>query len=233
MKNFKQIVLNEINQYKQANTDGIFKYYIEGNNYNQYIALYPIKAGVFDVNITALPLDKLKEIYGLFLMDFKIVREIMDLYMFHMDNTQLTTTVSHQPTFDIENFRADSFNYEMMVPLKDRNVIANRETFYTVRKGYNVYPSVQLVMRFIVKDDEFEPILDIYLPLARKERFLVSITKNYNMKAIDEIIKKAIRQRVLCLLTTKKIKMFTRQDIKAADFDDIGRYMTLIAMDSI
>jgi hypothetical protein len=233
MKNFKQIVLNEINEYKEAHKEGIFKYYIEENNYTQYMTLNKIKADVFEVNVTALNLNMLKAIYGLFSIDFKIVREIVDLYMSHMDNTQLTTTVSHQPTFDIENFHADSFNYEMMVPLKDRNVIANKETFYTVRKGYNIYPSVQIAMRFIVKGDEFEPIMDIYLPTARRERFLVSIKPDYNIQLIDDIIKKAIRQRVLCLLTTKKIKLFSRQDIKSAEFDDIGRYMTLIAMDTI
>lgn len=233
MKNFKQIVINEINEYKKAHQEGIFKYFIEENNYTQYMTLSQIKADVFEVNVTALNLNMLKEIYGLFSMDFKIVREIVDLYMSRMENTQLTTTVSHQPTFDIENFHVDSFNYEMMVPLKDRNVIANKETFYTIRKGYNIYPSVRLVMRFIVKGDHFEPILDIYLPTARKERFLLSVTPDYNMQSIDDIIKKAIRQRVLCLLTTKKIKLFSRQDIKSAEFDDIGRYMTLIAMDTI
>jgi hypothetical protein len=233
MKNFKKIVLEQIEQYKRANRDGVFKHYIEDNNYKEYITFQPVKNGVFDVKVTALPLDKLKEIYGSYSMNFEVVREIMDLYMSHMHNTQLTTTVEHQPTFDIENFWADSFNYEMMVPLKHRHVIANKETFYTIRKGYNVYPSVQVVMRFIVKGDHFEPFLDIYLPLACKERFLVSIGKDYSIPAVEEIMKKAIRQRVLCLLTTKKIKMFSRQDIRAAEFEDIGRYMTLIAMDSI
>lgn len=233
MKNFKEIVLEQIKQYKEDNQDGIVKHRIEDNNYTQYITLHAIRSGVFDVKVTALPLDVLKEIYGMFSMNFEVVREIMDLYMSHMHNTQLTTTVEHQPTFDIENFWADSFNYEMMVPLKHRHVIANKETFYTIRKGYNTYPSVQVVMRFIVKGDHFEPILDIYLPLACKERFLVSIKKDYSIAAVEEIMKKAIRQRVLCLLTTKKIKMFSRQDIRAAEFEDIGRYMTLIAMDSI
>lgn len=233
MKNFKKIVLEQIDQYKRAGRDGVFKHYIEDNNYKEYITFQPIKNGVFDVKVTALPLDKLKEIYGSYSMNFEIVREVMDLFMSHMENTQLTTTVEHQPTFDIENFWADSFNYEMMVPLKHRHVIANKETFYTIRKGYNTYPSVQVVMRFVVKDDHFEPFLDIYLPLACKERFLVSIKHDYNINAIDEIMKKAIRQRVLCLLTTKNIKMFSRQDIRAAEFEDIGRYMTLIAMDSI
>jgi hypothetical protein len=233
MKNFKQIVLNEINEYKESRKEGIFKCYIEENKYNQYMTFNQIKADVFEVNVTALNLDMLKEIYGLFSIDLKIVREIVDLFMSHMDNTQLTTTVNNQLTFDIENFWADSFYYEMLVPLKHRQVIANRENFYTVLKGYNVCPSVQVVMRFVVKGDHFEPFLDIHLPLACKERFLVSIKHGYNITAIDEIMKKAIRQRVLCLLTTKKIKLFSRQDIRSADFDDIGRYMTLIAMDSI
>lgn len=233
MKNFKQIVLNEINEYKEARKEGIFKCYIEENNYNQYMTFNQIKSDVFEVKVTALNLDILKEIYGLFSIDLKIVREIVDLFMSHMDNTQLTTTVNNQLTFDIENFWADSFYYEMLVPLKHRQVIANRENFYTGMKGYNVCPSVKVVMRFIVKGDHFEPFLDIYLPLACKERFLVSIKHDYNITVIDEIMKKAIRQRVLCLLTTRKIKMFSRQDIKLADFDDIGRYMTLIAMDAI
>lgn len=233
MKNFKQTILNEINEYKEANKEGTFKYYIDENNCTQYITLNKIKANVFDVNISSLKIDMLKDIYKLFSIDFKIVREIVDLYMSHMHNTQLTTSVSHQPTFDIENFYADSFNYEMMVPLKDRNVIANKETFYTVRKGYNIYPSVQIIMRFVVTGDQFEPMLDIFLPTARKERFLVRVKPDYNIQLIDDIIKNAIRQRVLCLLTTKKIKLFSRQDIKSAEFDDIGRYMTLLSMDAI
>lgn len=233
MKNFKQTVLNNIKDYQDSGKEGDFKYYIEENNYEQYMTLHQIKSDVFDVKVTALSLDKLKYIYGLFSMNFNVVREVMDLFMSHMDNTQLTTTVHNQLTFDIENFWADSFYYEMLVPLKHRQVIANRENFYTGLKGYNVCPSVQVVMRFIVKGDHFEPFLDIYLPLACKERFLVSIKHDYNITAIDELMKKAIRQRVLCLLTTRKIKMFSRQDIKSADFDDIGRYMTLIAMDAI
>lgn len=233
MKNFKQIVLNEINEYKEAHKEGVFKYYIEENNYTQYMTLNKIKADAFEVNVTALNLNMLKAIYGLFSMDFSVVKEVVDLYMSHMENTQLTTTVNHQPTFDIENFRPDSYDYEMMIPLKDRNVIANKETIYTVRKGYNVYPSVQVSMRFYVNGENFFPFLNINLPLARKERFLVKVDEHYNIQVVDEIIKKAIRQRVLCLLTTKRIKMFSRQDIREANFEDIGRYMTLIAMDSI
>jgi len=233
MKNFKEIVLSQIQAYKEEKKEGIVKYYIEENNYQEVIRINHFKKDIFEIDLTGLKLDILKEIYALFSMDFNVVKEIVDLYMSHMENTQLTTTVSHQPTFEIENFRPDSFDYEMMIPLKDRNVIANKETIYTVLKGYNVYPSVQISMKFHVNGENFFPFLNIKLPLARKERFLVKVDKHYNIKAVDEIIKKAIRQRVLCLLTTKRIKMFSRQDIREAEFEDIGRYMTLIAMDSI
>lgn len=233
MKNFKQTILAQIRDYKDQEKEGVEKYYIEENNYQEVIRFKHLKKDIFEVDLTGLNLDNLKEIYALFSMNFNFVKEVVELYMLHMENTQLTTTVNHQPTFDIENFRPDSFNYEIMIPLKDRNVIANKETIYTVRKGYNVYPSVQISMKIHVNGENFFPFLNINLPLARKERFLVKVDNHYNIQAVDEIIKKAIRQRVLCLLTTKRIKIFSRQDIREANFEDIGRYMTLIAMDSI
>lgn len=233
MKNFKERVLSEVKDYKDFQKEGVLKCYIEENNYRHHIDISHIKKDIFDVNITALPLDMMKEIYSSFSMDLNVIKTVVDLHMSHMQNTQLTTFVPNVPTFNIDNFYEDRFGYEMVIPLKDRNVIANKDNLYTERKGFNVYPSVQVLMKFIVKGTEFEPCIDIYLPLARKERFLVQIKPNYKIEEIDNIIKNAIRQRVLCLLTTKRIKMFSRQDIREAEFDDIGRYMTLIAMDSI
>lgn len=233
MKNFKDVVLREIKNYKDQDKQGIEKFFLSENKYDSYIKFNEVKKDVFDVKITSLSLDIIKEIYGLFSFDLQSVREVVDLYMRHMDDTQLTTPVNNIPTFDIENFRADSYYYEMVIPLKDRNVIANRETLYTVLKGYNIYPSVRVVMKFIIKGDDLQPVVDIELPLARKERFLVSVDRSYDITTIDKKIQKAIRQRVVCLLTTKRIKTFTRKEIIDADFSDIGRYMTLLAMDAI
>jgi len=235
MKDFKERIYQYIKDFElfDDNRSSIQKFPFELDSYQHYIILNKLCKNKFNVDITSLPLDMVKEIYSLFYLDLSCIRQIIDRYMEHMNNTELTTTVANMPTFDIENFRSDNRFLDMIIPLKDRNVIANKETIYTVRKYYEVYPTVRVSMQVNVTGDIFEPNILVELPLARKERFLVPISTGFNMEEVDNIIKKAIRQRIICLLTTKRIKTFTKKDIQEAEFEDIGRFMTLLAMDSI
>lgn len=235
MKDFKERIHKHIKEFKtlDSHCSNGMKFPLNPNDFNHYILITPFVENYFNIEITTLPLTVIKEIYALFDLDLSVIRQVLDRYMEHMDNTQLTTSVADMPTFDIENFRSGSQFMDIIIPLKDRNVIANKNTIYTVKKYYEVYPTARVSMKFHVADGLIEPNILISLPLARKERFLVSVGVDYNMEEIDNIIKKAIRQRVICLLTTKRIKTFTKKDIQEAEFEDIGRFMTLLAMDSI
>lgn len=235
MKDFRERIQQYIQDVKtfDSNCSGGIKFPFIPNDFNHYILVTPFVKNQFNVDITTLPLDVIKETYDSFGLSLSVVRQVLDRYMEHMENTQLTTPVANMPTFDIENFRSGSNFMDIIIPLKDRNVIANKDTLYTVKKYYEVYPTARVTMKFHVTNGVITPSILIDLPLARKERFLVPVHIGYDMEEIDNMIKKAIRQRVICLLTTKRIKTFTKKDIKEAEFEDIGRFMMLLAMDSI
>jgi hypothetical protein len=230
MNNFKQIVLEQI---KQCDDEKVHKYFPNEGEFSHFILFKKLNSKTFEIDLSGTNLDLIKGVYSLFNSDLKIIREIIDLYMMRMRDTGLTIDVPHQLTFDIENFYSNSYDFEMNIPLKDRNVIAHKETFYTVRKYYSVFPTVKVLTKVIFKNNSFEPMIEIHLPLARKEKFLITVGLAYNIQTIDKIIQEAIRQRIICLIKPKRIKTFTKEDIKMAAFDDIARYMTLLSMDTI